>query len=346
MGVTDAPCRVLDHIPDGFFDCPADRLIEILPGPTLFDLAGRDPFPLFVSTLLHGNEDSGLSAAQQILRRYATQRLPRALLLFIGNVGAAAARRRKMPGELDFNRIWPGTLSPKDPLALMARWVYDYAAARRPFASVDIHNNTGFNPHYGCVTKLQPKFIALAQLFSRIVVHFERPLGTQAAAFSTICPAITVECGKAGASLATKHAVELLEACLSISQLPDHAPAPHDVDLLRTYAIVKPPIGASFSFDGSPADFIFRADIDHLNFSELEPGASFGAVRANGPRLDVLPGDGKDTAPEDYFDYSGGEIRLARRAIPAMLTVDPRAVELDCLCYLMHRIGMDGARLS
>ena len=247
MGVTDAPCRVLDHIPDGFFDCPADRLIEILPGPTLFDLAGRDPFPLFVSTLLHGNEDSGLSAAQQILRRYATQRLPRALLLFIGNVGAAAARRRKMPGELDFNRIWPGTLSPKDPLALMARWVYDYAAARRPFASVDIHNNTGFNPHYGCVTKLQPKFIALAQLFSRIVVHFERPLGTQAAAFSTICPAITVECGKAGASLATKHAVELLEACLSISQLPDHAPAPHDVDLLRTYAIVKPPIGASFS---------------------------------------------------------------------------------------------------
>lgn len=345
MDVTDAPCRVLDHIPEGFLDCPADRLIEVLAGPTLFDLPGRDPHPLFVSTLLHGNEDSGLSAAQEILRRHAPRGLPRALLLFIGNVGAAAAHRRKMPDELDFNRIWPGTLSPNDPLAQMARWVYDYAARRKPFANVDIHNNTGFNPHYSCVTRLEPKFIALAQLFSRIVVHFQRPLGTQAAAFSSLCPSITVECGKAGAGSATDHAVELLEACLSISQLPEHAPAPHDVDLLRTYAIVKPPVGASFSFDGSAADFVFRADIDHLNFSELAAGASFGCVRANGARLQVLPGDGDRVPPDDYFDYTGGEIRLSRPAIPAMLTIDPRAVEQDCLCYLMHRIGLNGARV-
>jgi succinylglutamate desuccinylase len=345
MDATDAPCAVLDHIPDGFLDSPADRLIEILPGPTLFDLPGRDPHPLFVSTLLHGNEDSGVSAAQTILRRHAARGLNRSLLLFIGNIAAAAQHRRTLPGQSDHNRIWPGTLTPNDPLARMARWVYDYAAERKPFASVDIHNNTGFNPHYGCVTRLEPEFIALAQLFSRIVVHFQRPLGTQTAAFSHLCPAITVECGKSGAGSATEHAVELLEACLSVSRLPDHPPAPHDVDLLRTYAIVKPPNGASFSFDGSAADFVFRADIDHLNFSELAAGASFGAVQASGARLQVLPGDGDDAPPDDYFDYSGGEIRLARSAIPAMLTVDPRAVEEDCLCYLMHRIGMDGARV-
>jgi hypothetical protein len=29
-----------------------------------------------------------------------------------------------------------------------------------------------------------------------------------------------------------------------------------------------------------------------------------------------------------------------------MLTVDPRAVQQDCLCYLMHRIGMDGLGYS
>ncbi len=27
-----------------------------------------------------------------------------------------------------------------------------------------------------------------------------------------------------------------------------------------------------------------------------------------------------------------------------MLTQDPNAIRLDCLCYLMHRIGMDGRR--
>ena len=42
---------------------------------------------------------------------------------------------------------------------------------------------------------------------------------------------------------------------------------------------------------------------------------------------------------------SRDRIRLKVSALPAMLTLDPRAVKEDCLCYLMHRIGMDGARL-
>lgn len=343
--MTDAPCAVFERLPQGFLDCPAERLAEVLPGPTLFDLPGRDPHPLFVSVLLHGNEDSGLVAAQEMLRRHAARGLNRSLLLFVGNIRAAAQNVRTLPDQLDYNRVWPGTLTPDAPLARLARWVFDYAAKRSLFASVDIHNNTGFNPHYSCVTRLEPKFIALAQLFSRIVVHFERPVGTNAGAFARLCPAITVECGKAGAGSATEHAVELLEACLSIAHLVDRPPAPQDVDLLRTYAIVRPPAGASFSFDGSPADFVFRSDIDHLNFSELAPGALFGAIGAAEARLDVVPGDGFDTPPETYFDYAGGEIRLARGAIPAMLTVDPRAVRQDCLCYLMHRIGLDGARI-
>lgn len=343
MDVTDAPCAVMDRLPEAFLDCPADKLIDILPGPTLFDLPGRDPDPLFVSTLLHGNEFSGLDAMQAVLRRHAARGLPRSLLFFVGNIRAAAENVRTLPGERDYNRVWPGTLYPGEPQAEIAQGVYDFAARRGLFASIDIHNNTGFNPHYSCVTRLEPKFIALAQLFSRTVVHFQRPVGTHAAAFANLCPSITVECGKAGAGSATEHAIELVEAALSIAHLPDHAPAPQDVDLLRTYAIVKPPEGASFSFDGAPADFMFRADIDRMNFSELAPGASFGMARA-GVRLDILPGDGDDHAPGEYFDYAGGEITLARGAIPAMLTVDPRAVKQDCLCYLMHRIGMDGAR--
>ncbi|WP_442753346.1 M14 family metallopeptidase [Methylocystis sp. JAN1] len=344
MDVTDAPCAMMDRLPAGFLDCSADKLVDILPGPTLFDLPGRDPHPLFVSTLLHGNEYSGLDAMQQVLRRHAARGLPRSLLFFVGNIRAAAVNLRTLPDERDYNRVWPGTLFPGESQSGMAQWVYDYAARRGLFASVDIHNNTGFNPHYACVRRLEPRFIALARLFSRTVVHFQRPVGTQAAAFADLCPAITVECGKAGAGSATQHAIELVEAALSIAHLPDHAPAPHDVDLLRTYAIVKPPAGSTFSFDGSAADFMFRPDIDHLNFSELAPGASFGVARA-GVRLDILPGDGDGSAPGEYFDYSGGNIRLMRSAIPAMLTVDPRAVQLDCLCYLMQRIGMDGERL-
>ena len=342
--MSEIEVAVLREVPQAFLDCSAERLHEVLPGPTLFDLSGREGAPLFVSTLLHGNEDSGLKAAQEVLKGYRRREPHRPLLLLIGNVAAAAANLRTLPGQIDYNRVWPGTLHPDAPEARMARKVYDYAAARKPFASIDIHNNTGFNPHYSSVRRLEPRFLALARLFSRIVVHFERPLGTQAAAFADLCPAVTVECGKAGLPSGAKHAAELIEACLSITALPDHPPAPHDMDLLRTYAIVKTPADASISFDGSPADFRFREDIDHLNFSELAPGEPFGRIDDALARLEIAPGDGLATAPPDYFHYADGEIRLAESAIPALLTRDPRAVKLDCLCYLMHRIGLDGAR--
>lgn len=337
-------CAIFKSIPDGFLDCPAGQLAKLLPGPCLIDLPGREPQPLFISVLLHGNEDTGITAVQQVLRRHRSQKLRRSLLLFVGNPAAAAANMRTLPGQADYNRIWPGTLAPETAEARMAQWVFDYAAARQPFASIDIHNNTGLNPQYACITKMEPQFIALARLFSRIVVHFERPLGVHAAAFARLCPAVTVECGKAASGTGTEHAIELIEACLSIAELPVHSLSPNDIDLYRTCAIVKTPDYASLSFDGTPADFSFRPDIDRLNFSELAAGESFGTIGREDARLLVLPGNGSDT-PGTYFDYRQGIIRLTQDAIPAMLTQDVRAIRQDCLCYLMHRVGLKGERV-
>lgn len=342
--MTEPDLAVFHSLPDGFLDCPADRLFEILPGPSLIDLPGLEQRPLFVSVLLHGNEHSGLLAAQQVLRRHATRELHRSLLLFIGNIAAAAADVRTLPDQADYNRVWPGTLLPDRPEARLAQRVFDYAAERRPFASVDIHNNTGLNPHYACITRLEPQFIALARLFSRTIVHFERPLGVQASAFARLCPAITVECGKTGGDAGAAHAAELIAACLSLAQLPSHDLEPSDVDLLRTFAIVRTPEHASFSFDGSLADFRFRRDLDHLNFSELSVGESLGRLGERDARLMVLPGDGFASTPE-YFDYRDGNIRLTQSVIPSMLTQDANAIRLDCLCYLMHRIAGNGSRL-
>ncbi|HMK91116.1 MAG TPA: M14 family metallopeptidase [Methylocystis sp.] len=345
--MSEETCVVLNHVPEAFLERPASELSDVLSGPTLFDLPGRDPRPLFVSTLLHGNEDSGLAAVQEVLRRRAAQGPPRALLLFIGNIRAATQSLRMLPDQPDFNRIWPGSALPPSPFLGMARWVYDYAARRRPFASIDIHNNTGFNPHYSCVARLEPQSIALALLFSRVVVHSQRPVGTLTNAFTALCPAITVECGRAGGESGKSgaaHAAELLEAALAIAELPARPAAPRDLDLLRAFAIVKTPKGASFSFDGSEADFRFRTELDRLNFSDLSAGESFGRLGANGARLEIHPGE-SDHEPPEYFDYASGEIRLSRNAIPAMLTLDPNAIRGDCLCYLMHRIGLDGKKL-
>jgi hypothetical protein len=341
---------ILDHIPDGLLDCRAEELADLLPGPTLIHLPGRETHPLFVSVLLHGNEHTGFDAVQAVLKRHGESNLPRAMSLFIGNIAAAAAGVRCLPEQKDFNRCWPGTMVGSCPERTLLRRVTEEMGPRRPFASIDIHNNSGRNPHYACLNRLDRRFFQLALLFSRTVVYFERPLGVQSAAFAPICPSITIECGKSGESEGIAHAAETIEACLNLSDFPTH-PVPHqDIDLMRTFAIVKLPEGTDLSFDGAPVDFRLPETVDRLNFSEVTPGQIF-ATRAPGTdvRFVVEPAGNVRTAQAELdhcFSYEGDEIHFARPVIPAMLTCDPAAVQIDCLCYLMFRIGMDGAPLD
>ena len=70
-----------------------------------------------MSVLLHGNEDTGLQAIQQVLRKHAGRPLPRALSIFVGNVAAARHNLRRLDHEPDYNRVWPGTDEADHPLA-------------------------------------------------------------------------------------------------------------------------------------------------------------------------------------------------------------------------------------
>ncbi|MDH3241141.1 MAG: M14 family metallopeptidase, partial [Alphaproteobacteria bacterium] len=208
---------IFDHIPDGLLDCRAPELAGILDGPALIHLPGRHTAPLFVSVLLHGNEHTGFDAVRAVLKRHGKTGLPRAMSVFIGNVDAAAAGVRSLEGQRDYNRCWPGTVVETCPERTLLRRVTEEMGRRGPFASVDIHNNTGLNPHYACLNRLDRRFFHMALLFSRTVVYFERPLGVQSAAFAPLCPSITIECGKSGAADGVEHAAEAIEAYLSLT---------------------------------------------------------------------------------------------------------------------------------
>jgi succinylglutamate desuccinylase len=328
---------VFNHLPEGLLQLPAVRLHERLPGPSLIHLEGRRR-PLFVSVLLHGNEDTGWQAAQAVLHQFAQTGLPRSLSLFIGNLDAARQGLRRLDGQPDYNRVWPGAPETEGPECRMMQQVVDDMARRAVFASVDIHNNTGLNPHYACVNDLDNDFLHLATLFSRTVVYFIRPLGVQSAAFAKLCPAVTVECGKAGSAGSVEHAAGFLEACLHLSEFPVHPVPVQDVDLFHTVATVKVPEALSFGFGGQGLDIDFVADLDHLNFRELARGTVFGRTRSGlNACLVAMDEDGRDVGAR-LFDCSGDQIRLNKPLMPAMLTRDERVIRQDCLCYLMERL--------
>jgi hypothetical protein len=325
---------VLDAIPDGLLTLEPNELHQQLPEPTLIHLPGRRQPALFVSVLLHGNESTGWLAMRSLLESYRDRPLPRALSLLIGNVAAARYGQRHLPDQPDYNRIWfPG----ETPEQKMTMQVVDQMRGRGVFASIDIHNNTGRNPHYACVTEIDHAALHLATLFSRIVVYFTRPTGVQAMAFSRLCPSIVLECGQPDQPHGTSHTLEFLQACLHLDHLPQRPVAPQDLDLFHTMAVVKIPPEVSFSFDDPTADIYFPADLDRFNFQELPVHTPLGQIR-NGWRLDVRNEAGEEVS-QRYFYTCDQQICTAVPVMPSMLTLNPTIIRQDCLCYLMERYG-------
>lgn len=324
----------LDALPEGLLDLTCERLHERLDGPTLIHLPGRHERPLFVSVLLHGNEDTGWEAMRTLLSKYAGKTLPRALSLFIGNVEAARNSVRHIEGKPDYNRLWKGGESDE---AQMAQQILEIMRERNVFASIDIHNNTGLNPHYACINVLQQPFLQLATLFSRTIVYFTKPDAVQSMAFSKICPAVTVECGKAGQSHNTQHAMEFVEGALHLDHFPDHPVPDTDYELYHTVATVKVPTTVRFSFSDREADLLFPDDLDHMNFRELPPGTELACNCSGRARLEAWNESGKDVA-ERYFDFSNGRMTTLLPVMPSMLTLNEEVIRQDCLCYLMERL--------
>lgn len=326
-------------LPAGLLDLSAAELHTALGGPSLIHLPGRRQPALFVCVLMHGNETTGWDAVRELIRGYVEggRELPRALSLFIGNTAAAAAGVRHLPEQADYNRVWPGSETQGTPEHAMMHAAVECMADREVFASVDLHNNTGMNPHYACVNVLEHQALHLATLFSRTVVYFVRPRGVASMALAALAPAVTLECGKVGPGHALTHTIEYLDACLHLAELPSHPVPAHDIDLFHTVAVVRVLPEIDFGFAEPDAEIDFPSDLDRLNFRELPTGTLFGVVRGHGePPLEVCD-EADCSVVGRYFEVCDGELLTRRPLMPSMLTCAKDVIRQDCLCYLMER---------
>jgi len=326
-------------LPAGLLDTPVENLHQLIPQPALFHLSGKRSDTLFVSVLLHGNEPTGFLALQRLLQKYHRQILPRPVSIFFGNTQAARLNLRRLDGQPDFNRVWPGTALPESPERQVMEQIVAAMRQRKLFASIDIHNNTGLNPHYACVNKLDDNFLQLGALFGRLLVHFTHPKGTQSAAFAEFCPAVTLECGRPGQEYGTEHAFELLDSCLHLAEIPSHPVAKQDIDIYHTAAQVTIADDATFSFSEETADLFLNHDLERMNFTDISAGTVLG--KTNHSRLPVIAKNeqGEDVTSR-FFSNDAQRLILNRPAMPSMLTLDERVIRQDCLCYLMERIEL------
>ena len=322
---------------------PKDPLafLRRLVGPALIRLAGRDRGRTrIVSTLLHGNEPSGLRALLRYLREAYVPATD--VLFFVGSVSTALAEPgfawRALPGTIDANRCWR---PPWDsPAGRVAREALEAMRAAEPECLVDLHNNTGHNPAYGVAFGLGPAERELVSLFASLVVHTPLELGTLVEAMLPTCPSVTIECGRAGDPDADDVAWQGLIRFLAEDRI-DHAPR-------LTLATYEDPIricvrpGFELAFGDEPvagAALTVSADIDRHNFERVPPGTPIGWVAAGTEwPIEAFDADGRERSRE-LFAIDDGVLRAVRERIPIMMTTDRLVAASDCLFYSVRLAG-------
>ena len=336
--VTEMKLEILNQLPGGVLECAANELHQYFPGPCLVNLQGQRDEVLFISILLHGNEYTGWEAVRKLLTEYQEKPLPRSISLFIGNVNAAREGMRLLDNQHDYNRIWK--LDGDSYEHKVAAQLLGELNNIKPVMAVDIHNNTGLNPHYACVNKLEKDFLHLATLFSRTVVYFICPDSVLSMALSKFCPAVTVECGKPEDSAGVEHAYNFLQACLHLDHFPHHEIAHQDIDVFHTVATVKVPEDMAVGFNDKTADINFINNLDRLNFTELPAGTRLANTSENGVPLNIRDEQGNDVTTR-YIDNKEGELVTTTPLMTSMLTLDKKIIKQDCLCYLMERYPIE-----
>jgi Succinylglutamate desuccinylase / Aspartoacylase family len=318
---------------------PSDPLafLSELGGPTAIHVPGRDPSRLrVVTTLLHGNEPSGLRAIVAWLRQPSTPAVD--ALLIVANVAAALAApgfgHRMLPGRRDLNRCFLGPFD--DPDGALAREILALIGGRASEALIDLHNNTGHNPAYGVGVDPSPAALSLVSLFGRRFVWSQLRLGALMEAIPGRV-GVTIEVGRSGDPRADAVALEGLRRFLDREALFEAArPGAVEVLMMPMRVCLRPGVDLVISDARDPeVALTILADLDRHNFERMEEGTPIGWSRDGRLPVELLDAEGRDRAPE-YFALEGHLMRTRRPLIPIMITTDPTAAKSDCLFYVVQ----------
>ncbi len=318
----------------------AEDWLRELAQPSFIRVVGRDRSRCrAASTLLHGNEPSGLRAFHAWLRSGTVPATD--LVLFVGAVATALEppgfAYRVRPGEGDLNRCWIPPHPGRE--GALAEKVLERIKAAGPEALIDVHNNTGHNPPYGVGPDAGPQVRSLVSIFGRRLVHSDLTLGALVEGTRTLCPSVTIECGRAGDPAADATALAGLERFFGDDDLALDSMPPEPIEVLEDPVRVSLRPGLKLAFGESPqpgTDLTVVGDIDRHNFETVPPGTHIGWVRTpNASPVEALGADGRDRSAE-MFEIRSGMLETRIPMTPIMMTTDARTALVDCLFYAVQ----------
>lgn len=324
--------------PDDLGDT-AFEFLKRLPGPTHIHLTGKNSKrSRGVTTLLHGNEPSGLFAAFNCIKQKIKPIVD--IHIFIASVDAAKQEPgfvyRMLPHQKDINRCFrsPFGTTEQDHLAQELLCKLDEI---KPECIIDIHNTSGSSPAFGVATFAHENHEALVSLFTQRLIVSDLRLGALMEISTDEVPTVTIECGGANDSDSNSRATDGLTKYLTLEDVltTDHSEVsfesfhnPLRLELLEGSAI------AYGDYCLIEDGVTLLSEIEKFNFGYIDAGEKLGFVSGDlAANLTVIDSAGNERV-FDFFQLIYGELYTTKQLKLFMVTTNPEIARKDCILYL------------
>jgi hypothetical protein len=317
------------------------EFLKLLPGPTHIHLSGKDESRCrFATTLLHGNEPSGLHAVFNVLQNQVTPVVD--IHILIPSVDAAKQAPgfiyRMLPHHKDLNRCFqsPFGNTEQDALAqeILAK-LHDF----NPECVIDIHNTSGSSPSFGVTTFLDPQHDALVSLFTHRMILTDIKLGALMEISESMMPTVTIECGGSQDKESHLLATEGLTRYITQEDVLTQHPTDMSLELFHNPMRLELQESSAIAFgdhcllhDG----VTLLPDIENYNFGYVDSHRRLGFVSGGLDKNLIVKNPLGETPASNYFKLVDGALHPARRLKLFMVTTNPEIARTDCLFYLVE----------
>ncbi|KGJ87721.1 succinylglutamate desuccinylase/aspartoacylase domain-containing protein [Colwellia psychrerythraea] len=332
-----------------------EQFLLSMTGPTVIDVTGenQDKCRVF-TTLLHGNEPSGLIALHRYLTEIVPQKKPATNLRFIiCSIEAATSRplfsKRFIDGGMDINRCFGKNcyfeyLDAQKGYCQRASLIEQAISEVKPEMVIDLHNSSSSGPTFAISSVVTTETLSLASLFCQTLILSDLKIGSiMEQDFK--CPFITIECGGCQDEQAHEIAfsgISQVASCESIGYI--HQEKPVEVIYRPLRLQLKPDIKLSYAqHDEGYSGVTLKDNIECFNFGSALQDEMLGWIDGNGLNsLQLIDKVGTDVLNE-YFYARENQLVCRHNLRLFKATTNKNTAINDCLFYVVKLASTNNA---
>jgi hypothetical protein len=330
-------CLPLQHIYiDKKWSCAntAMDFLNSLTGPSVLHLPGCHDETRVITTLLYGDEPSGLLAIHQLLLEGFTPYANTKIIL--ASVCAAQTipmfSQRQLKGQVDLNRCFRPPYDAKE--GKLAKQIIDLIVDLSPSCVIDLHDTPSTSPPLAITSHLGKQELALGSYFSHYLLHSNIPLGS-IMEVPFCCPVVTVEAGGDTKNASVHCLYKGLKSLLSspspwrVQQKIEIIQEPKRLEIHSSTSVIcadKPVFGMNITL---------HQDIERWNFTVIKPGDVIGWVDHYRLEHFRLCGQQRGETVASYFNADNNALTVTRPLRFFMITKDSAMAKADCLLYFI-----------